>query len=587
MNPNRPNYIPPPPVTLPPQMNYLPRMFPPAPSPPPPPPKTNHLMNNFIPLPNPEPTLSHFRSNTGLDQKVFLAEPTNPFTQKSLLYSRYSKRELARAVILTELKMETTEQELKETLTDLGEVHNIWLAELRDSKIAVVDFVEEVSRLFKEGAVFDRENVYKFNHSLFKKLTSQLANDYKELKRRFQQPKELAKLITNKEKLLVGLHSIMSNQPLAFETHCIRVRELWLSNLDIRITEDRLHEVLSPFGQIDLINLYKKDKAFAAVRFRKSESAELVIARRTELNFLTDSINFSDFLKRENIVADNINVVNNKEELTNLIFIGNESNKPLPSKKRMIREIESIGVRVLNMTIRPSTDNKLRHFAIVELKNREEALDVRRHFVINDNSPGQDNRRKRSFNDANSEVNILLVPNVSGDFKTLLVEFMMDKLPDLKDFKFEKEKESKKLKKNIIEISGDIEKDFVWTGFLTQFRKDQTGIDVFNLKGDVSDSLIDTMFNIDIGMRLPIEELEDLDFDKVALVKLSNETYWYKFEIHMDYLAENNQYGVISHIEGYNVYVVPFCKFSRKIHPSLKKTECLALFNVVGNFEVY
>lgn len=596
-NQGRPNFIPPPPMNLPTPLSYYPQIYSAVPSPPPPPESAN-LIKNFIPL-NSTPFQDNqhiqlggqrqFDGNT--DQKVFTSESNEIEGNSKFFYSWCRKEEQQKVIVLKDLNANTSEADIREVFAEFGEIESVFLEKLQsDDLIGLVCFRSSVVHHFdQKGQFYEQDNIIPFSHSGLRDILSPHSQVYQKFLNKMENPENFARFLSKPKKALDGLNYIMARQPLAYDAHTIRVRELWISNLDIGITEDYLRQVFGQFGQIELVNLYKKDKAFAAVRFSKVEQAEEVINRRNDLKQLTDSINLSDFLKRDGIVGDNQYITGNENQLTHIVFVATESNKPIPKKSRILEHLSEIGVTVKNMTIRNSVDPKLRHFCVIELSCLEDALKVRDYYHHNDQSYTVDNRRKRSFNDFSAEVNILLKPNINGEFTRFLKDFLRKPDINLDSLVLDDEQYGlqERRKSSMIELTTLDDNDFVWTGFLTQFRKDQAGIDIYNYIGDVRDSFVENMFNIDIGMRLPLEDLEGESFDKIAIIKLSHEIYWYKFELHMDYLAENNQYGVISHIDGYNVYIVPYCDFSKKLYSKLEKTECLALFKIVDSFDPY
>ena len=583
--------LPPPPI------NFYSQVYPSVPSPPPPP-ESGNLIKNFIPL-NSVPFQENQRGQFGgqrqydgnTDQKVFTSESNEIEGCTRFFYRWCRKEEQQRTIILKDLNTDINEADLREVFGEYGEIESLSLERLMSGEpFAVISFKSSVVHQFdKKGQFYDQDNIIPFSHAALRDVLNKQSTDYHKFVAKMESPENFARFLSNPKTALDGLNFVMSRQPLSYDAHTIRVRELWLSNLDLGVTEDYLRQIFSLYGQIELINLYKKDKAFAAVRFNKVEQAEDIINRRAEFKQLTDSINLSDFLKREGIVGDNQFVKGNQSDLSHIVFVATESNKRIPQKTTILEHLDDLGVTVNNMTIRNSIDPKLRHFCLIELSCLEDALKVRDYYHHGDQSYTVDNRRKRTFNDFSAEVNVLLKPNINGLIARFLKDFYRNPSMNLQTLELPEEQQEtmERRKSSELELNTMDENNFVWTGFLTQFRKDQAGIDVYNYKGDIKDSFTDNMFNIDIGMRLPIEDLEGESFNKIAIVRLSHEIYWYKFEIHMDYLAENNQYGVISHIDGYNVYIVPYCEFSKNIYSKLEKTECLALFKIVDSFDPY
>jgi RNA recognition motif-containing protein len=90
------------------------------------------------------------------------------------------------------------------------------------------------------------------------------------------------------------------------------VREIWIGNLPADITEKHLKATFEVYGTVDNIEIYQKpNQIFAFLRYEKVAQASKAFENVDALGLSLRAglkISFSDYLKRNNIVGDSVNI---------------------------------------------------------------------------------------------------------------------------------------------------------------------------------------------------------------------------------------------------------------------------------------
>ena len=89
------------------------------------------------------------------------------------------------------------------------------------------------------------------------------------------------------------------------ELKTVKVREIWVGNLPIGITEATLHKTFFIYGEITKIEIHN-EKCFAFIRYKLCASASKAYEKTKNMNLLNRPIrvSFSDSGKRRDIIGD-------------------------------------------------------------------------------------------------------------------------------------------------------------------------------------------------------------------------------------------------------------------------------------------
>ena len=504
-------------------------------------------------------------------------------------FCNMSESEIKRSIIMTNLKESIAEQDVRNILEAYARVESVNIMKLKDNTFAVVKFAEPdvVPMLFKKNPAFaNNENIVEFNHEILRNLLNKHTEMVELAIHRLSDPENFAKLLGHSTDITKTLHNILSRMPLAFDGHCLRVREIWIGGLPQNMQQQQLTGILSKYGKIDHVDMFHKMHTFAFVKFQLADSARRAVDDIQNLSQICNKLSYSDFLKRHNIVGDDPYYRDNEHDLTNLVYIGFNNASPMPSRSLLEEKFGEFG-KLLNIMMKPSIDETLKHFCIVEMESKEQAKKIRKYFYLED----KDGKRRAKLGDKKAEVNVLLKPNISGNLYDLMSPYLnigtsssTNNTGSMVEDTFIGKKDKDSKSKIILETDNGDEQEFIWTGFLTRLRKSQTGIEIFELIGDSKGILDDYNFNIDIGLKVPIEEMESIEISSIVLVKPSNVTYLSKFREHMNYLIEKQSCGVISHLDNHLLYLVPYSDYAKTLYSGIAPDECLGLI-VVNNEE--
>lgn len=597
---------------------YNPYLMPSAPlpafnfnAPPPPPqhiprPPQNDFLKNFVPLnPQPPAQMGYYPlyQQAPMPMQMQMPAPPRPMPQmqqedndqnvveenSKYAFCNMSESEIKRSIIMMNLKDSINEQDIRQILENYARIDTVDIMRLKDNTFAVVKFMETeiVAVLLKKNPAFvNNENIMEFNHEILRNLLNKHTEMVELALHRLSDPENFAKMLSHSTDITKTLHNIMSRMPLAFDAHCLRVREIWIGGLPQNIQQSQLTTILSKYGKIEHVDMFYKMHTFAFVKFQLADSARKAVDDIQSLSQVCTKLSYSDFLKRHNIVGDDPYYKENDSELTNLVYMGFNYVNPLPSIKALEERFSEFG-KVLNIMMKPSIDESLKHFCIVEMESKEQAKKIRKYYYLED----KEGKRRSKLGDKKAEVNVLLKPNISGNLYDFISPYLnlstsssAYNMPSIVDETLVKGTERDN--KNIVVVEKDQadEQEFFWTGFLTRLRKSQTGIDVFELIGDSKGVLDDYIFNIDIGLKIPMEDMASIDILSIVLIKPSNVTYIPKFREHMRYLIDKEACGVISHLDNYLLYIVPYSDYAKTLHAGIGVDEALGVF-VANNEE--
>lgn len=281
-----------------------------------------------------------------------------------------------------------------------------------------------MTHLFQTNPKFkDSQKIIRYNQETLRNILNEQTEMITKALERISKPENFAKLLLTDENLKLYFHHILAKKPLAFYAHSIRVREVWIGNLPQGMENEQEQKkfkmFLTRYGPIDNIDFFTKNQNFAFVRFHYAESAKRCI---DEQDFIIKTMNcqirmsFSDCLKRFNIVGDDPGVQDNDANLTSIVFISLNMGSLLPEPHFFREKLREFG-NIKRTLYRPTINEQLRPFVLLEMETKEQAKHIRRFFGFED----RDGRRKMTFGEKKVEVNIVLKPNVLGNLQDLIL----------------------------------------------------------------------------------------------------------------------------------------------------------------------
>lgn len=111
----------------------------------------------------------------------------------------------------------------------------------------------------------------------------------------------------------------------------------------------------------------------------------------------------------------------------------------------------------------------------------------------------------------------------------------------------------------------------IWSGFLTKNKKDRIGVDVYQIRGNISENF-NTEFNLNVSHRTQYDEIMKRQMLGIVAISPQNVTQCEIFQDYINYFSEKQRVGVINFIKSpYILYLVPPCDFSRKFYQNPKK----------------
>lgn len=242
-------------------------------------------------------------------------------------------------------------------------------------------------------------------------ITPKMMNNLKVLKN----PDKMMQLLSlNKEVLQKVVLGIANEHPLSLVVHNIKVRELWIGNLNQETTENDVKRAFSEYGKIENIEMFDKPNLkFVFLKYYKVSQANKAFENIDNLSVamkLNLRISYADFSKRNNVVGDNQFVDDNYADLTPYVFMAYNSGINLPRTKALHKRMSEFG-KVKGILMKPSYDSNFKSFIIIHFDTVDQALKVRKYFYLSDDS------RKRRQKLGNKEIDINILTKVTEQRK--------------------------------------------------------------------------------------------------------------------------------------------------------------------------
>lgn len=487
----------------------------------------------------------------------------------------------SKTIIIKNIVSNLTEQSLTTIFNKFGKVSDVKIFKPQNSSACA-------TVTFEDQEEFD--NIIKYNDKISKnqsiilfdneKLLLLINEDIDKVKRnvdKMNRPEHLAKqLQRGPDDMQLHMHFLLSNHILSFMAQSIRVREIWVGNLPGDITQPLIMGIFSKYGKIDNCNLYlrvNQTQNFAFLKFETTDSATKAINEQDQLSVILKAnlrMSFADFLKRQHIVGDSPNYNTSNENLTNIICVLFNPNISIP-KVEIIKERFSIFGKVKNILCRPSINEQLKSYFLVEMETVEQAKRARKYY----NQDDKDTRKKYKLGDNKCEVNILIKPRISATLYDLILPY----LP-----KINTENIENPFLNNISNNKSPVNYNFFWSGFFIKSKKLQVGVDAFLVYGNEKELLKENLINLFMNHKATYEELKALKIEPkgVVIFKASNETQISKFNLFIDYLKHKNIVGVINQIEGQLIYLIPFNQVSKQYVHDCDVNDLVGVFMSTG-----
>ena len=182
------------------------------------------------------------------------------------------------------------------------------------------------------------------------------------------------------------------------------------------------------------------------------------------------------------------------------------------------------------------------------------------------------NQQQQPQNNSNNNSNF-------SEFKNILSQALTE---------IKKENENKTINSNDSEISSvhssennlnEFEKEYsleeenlknIWSGFLTKNKKERIGVDIYQIRGNIADNLGEE-YNLNVSHRTTFEEVMKRPLLGIVAISPNNETQCEMFDEYIKYFEEKERAGVITIRNGFTLYVIAPCEFSRKFYQNPKK----------------
>lgn len=198
------------------------------------------------------------------------------------------------------------------------------------------------------------------------------------------------------------------------------MREIWIGNLPIEITEKSLRTTFEIYGTVDNIEIFRKpNQTFAFLRYLKVSQASKAFENVDSLGLSLHSdlkISFSDYLKRNNIVGDSLSAPISQEEMIPFLYLAYSSGLGLPKESYIRDKVKSYG-SVESILMRPSYNPNLKSYLLVEFATIDEALEARDAL----SSQPESRLKKLKLGDMSLEVNVLIGSKVVRPFEANVV----------------------------------------------------------------------------------------------------------------------------------------------------------------------
>lgn len=515
---------------------------------PPIPPQTYHLPPKTYPPPQPLPEQTYHPPQSLL-QQIHVNLSANQTVQGNATSATEVEEIEKRQLIITNLKDDVTETELR-TFFSAPPLEDLRFFRPSNGRCFVV--LRFVSPALDDVLALDKSGVFirRYSDELLRRLTNERDEiQAKQTAARLENPANLTRLLCEPSDFLKTFHDILSKRSLSFYANTIRVREIWIGNLPKESTKESVRQALSVFGTVDECDLFSKEQVFAFVKFQLVDQATACVDQQNILvaKLGPVKVNYSDFLKRYNIVGDRANVREFDSKTTNIVFLGAANGGELPKEASIRANLDHIGT-VVNVLSRPSLHETHRSFMLIEMATKDQARRVRAYYALED----RDAKRKTKLGDKRYELNLLAKPNVQCSISDYISPYLGLSLPSATT-NSSLEPETKKVKQ--LSSSSDPQPNIDWTGFLTKNNNMLTGVDAFVLRGNAHDLFEVNYYNLNITNKADYSDIENAKIEGVIRLAPSNETYRERFQEHVNYFVEKGVLGWVRHLSQYNLYL--------------------------------
>lgn len=494
-----------------------------------------------------EHTYSH--PPQSLLQQIHVHSNSNPTVQSNATSAAEAEEVEKRQLIITNLKDDVTETELR-TFFSSPPLEDLRFVSPPKGRCFVV--LRFVSPALDEVLAADKSGVFirRYSDELYRRLTNERdETQAKQTAARLENPANLTRLLCEPTDFLKTFHDILSKRSLSFYANTIRVREIWIGNLPKESTKESVRQALSIFGTVDECDLFSKEQVFAFVKFQLVDQASACVDQQNILipKLGPVKVNYSDFLKRYNIVGDRANVREFDSKTTNIVFLGAANGGELPKEAAVRANLEPLGT-VVNVLSRPSLHETHRGFMLIEMATKDQARRVRAHYALED----RDAKRKTKLGDKRYELNLLAKPNVQGSISDYISPYLSlsPSQPLANGSSDQDGQQGKQTSK-----SSNSQPHIDWTGFLTKNNNMLTGIDAFVIHGNSHDLFEESFFNLNITNKADYSDLKNAKIEGIIRLVPSNETYRELFQEHVAYLSEKGVLGWVRHLSQYNLYI--------------------------------
>ena len=186
------------------------------------------------------------------------------------------------------------------------------------------------------------------------------------------------------------------------------------------------------------------------------------------------------------------------------------------------------------------------------------------------------NTNNNMINNTNNNTNINTKDNTMT--KSKLKEFFIDIIKDIMPASTSNNESEISSEKSYNE-DDLFEKDYsleeenlknIWSGFLTKNKKDRISVDIYLIRGNISDDF-NTEYNLNVSHRTQYEEIVKRPLLGIVAFSPQNITQCEGFNDYINYFNEKQRVGVINIKSKFILYLVPPCDFSRKFYQNPKK----------------
>ncbi len=196
--------------------------------------------------------------------------------------------------------------------------------------------------------------------------------------------------------------------------------------------------------------------------------------------------------------------------------------------------------------------------------------------ITNTNITNTNNNNNNMANNTNNNTNINAKDNTMT--KSKLKEFFIDIIKDIMPASTSNNESEISSEKSYNE-DDLFEKDYsleeenlknIWSGFLTKNKKDRISVDIYLIRGNISDDF-NSEYNLNVSHRTQYEEIVKRPLLGIVAFSPQNITQCEGFNDYINYFNEKQRVGVINIKSKFILYLVPPCDFSRKFYQNPKK----------------